>query len=162
MHKFKLIVSSAFSFICRYVWQPVAFMVLLVSGGYVFVYLESAQETAKVKCQGRVELLEDSLINSSNLTKYDLENYFKERQIAEKLQGALSLMDATALCMSIALTTGWGAIVPTTRESKIFFLFYSCISISITAIILKSVSDVIHQIIASFIHQFDLKILRRP
>ena len=152
---------SIVNFLCQYTWQPVLFVVLIVSGGYVFVYLENPQEGKKVKSENQLQSIEDDLIQKFNLTKQTLDDYFAERQQVENIERPLTPIKAFALCQSIALTSGWGRIVPTTKESKIFFLFYSCFSITITAIILKSVSDILHQIIVKLTHFIELSVLKK-
>ena len=152
---------SAACTITRYTWQPLVFIVLIVSGGYVFVYLEDPQENVRLQSQKRLQNTEEDILKTFNITKEKLLDYFTERQHFEGLKGRLTPIKAFALCQSIALTTGWGRIVPTTRESKIFFLFYSCISIAITAIILKSMSDILYKIIANIICYVEKRVLKR-
>ena len=126
----------------------------------MFVYLEKSQETVRVNSVNLLQSMEKDLIKEFNLTKQKLDHYFTERQRVEGIKGKLTPIQAFALCQSIALTTGWGRFVPKTRESKIFFFFYSCISIAITAIILKSVSDILHQIMVKMIHFIEISVCK--
>ena len=155
------ITLSLFRVIGRYIWQPIVFMTLVVSGGYVFVYLESSQVEEKNRSRNHVHLIEKKLTKIYNLTKQEMDDYFKERTRSESMQGGLDPIDAFALCLSIALTTGWGRYVPTTRESKIFFFFYSVISIAITGGILKNLSDATNEMGTRVINWFERVILRR-
>ena len=161
MKTFKSVKSSASNIARTYLWQPLLFIIVMLAGGYVFVALEKSEGGVKRQLQNNLQSIETNILSSQNLTKEELNIYFETRTRAENVQGSLSPLQAFALCQSIALTTGWGRIVPTTDESKVFFLFYSCFSIATTAVIMKSVSSILNDAITRTIKAIDRKIYGR-
>ena len=59
------------------------------------------------------------------------------------------------MCTTIAFTTGSGYVVPKTPQSKVFFIFYSIVSIAVTTLTLLSIGEIIQQGLGRFITCFE-------
>lgn len=139
-----------------YLWQAFLFATILIGGAYIFVCLESPGKEIKAQSEASLRLLENRLRDTYNISQYELDNYANARVYTENLQGGLEPIDAIFLCFSIAYTTGWGYFVPTTKESKLFFLFYSGVSISICTVVLKTISQILLKIISYLLKRVEV------
>ena len=131
------------SLVIKYLVAKITFVLFLFGGSLIFVRLERPQELINKKTQQFNMKLKDSILKKSNISSLELDDYV-ERKIAEsQLQGGIEFFEGLELCFSIAFTTGWGYIVPTTHCSKIFFLFYSVFAICGAGVVFKIVSDIL-------------------
>ena len=137
------------------------FSSILVSGTFIFMKLESYQKETKNKLEKELLDLQDKALNSCVTTADTLNKYADLKREYVNFQGGLNSDQAFRLSLSVAFTTGWGTYVPTTIESKVFFLFYSCISIPIATIMLKCIGDIIHEMIFRFVKCIELTVLGR-
>ena len=135
-----------------------SFCVVLYSGSIIFTNLESSQKEVKIKLETNLLNLQNQLVNKC-ISIDTLNRYADLRREYLEFQGGLDSNQAFRLSLSIAFTTGWGTYVPTTESSKVFFLFYSCLSISIATIMLKSIGDIIHVLLLRLITVVEKKAL---
>ena len=137
----------------------VLFVLMILVGTFTFSYLERSQAEIKNELKAKYEKMQIHALNTSNLSLVTFEAYADTRQKYLEFQGGLNTNEAFRLSLSISFTTGWGAYVPSTPESKVFFLFYSCISISIATVMLKSIGDIIHVLLLRLITVVEKKAL---
>ena len=137
MDNLKQLIKKALLYMC-------VFGIILVAGTYIFVKLEDPQKEEKNKLKAKMTKLQDHVLKNFNISLDLLNDYADLRKAESEFQGGLNPMQAFHLSLSIAFTTGWGIYVPTTDNSKIFFIFYACVSISIATIMLKNLGDILH------------------
>ena len=125
----------------KYLINCTVFLLLMFAGSYIFVKLESLQEDVRKRNTSSSKEFRESLIKKYNITSTDLQ--ILERTNTEDDSQDITFGRGLALTFSIAFTTGWGNVVPTTKASKIFFIFYSVIAICSAGIVFKSVSDIL-------------------
>ena len=115
---------------------------ILLAGSYIFVSLEASQEKHKKLLKANFDNFKVQVQNNCTLPQDTLEKYYALKKKYVDFQGGINTKQAFHLSVSIAFTTGFGTHVPTTDSSKVFFLVYSCISISIATIMLKTIGDI--------------------
>ena len=143
------------SLFIKYILQVVVFIVLLFSGSFVFMQLEKNQNDLKNQQKLYVRNLHDSLLSKCNISQYELNHYMEQNKLLENMQGSITLLEGLELSFSIAFTVGWGYIVPTTKASKIFFIFYSCMIIAMATSFLKTISDILLLLIHKSIEKLE-------
>ena len=138
-----------------------SFCVVLYSGSIIFTNLESSQKEVKIKLKTNLLNLQNQLVNKC-VSIDTLNSYADLRREYLDFQGGLDSNQAFRLSLSIAFTTGWGTYVPTTESSKVFFLFYSCISISIATLMLNCIGEIVHELIYRIVKFTEQRALGRP
>ena len=131
------------SLFIKYLIKSAAFLMILFAGSYIFMRLERPQGIAKEELVLSNQYSRDLLLKKYDITAIDLDTYVKQKINEANFQGSISYLEGLQLSVSIAFTTGWGFIVPTTKNSKVFFFFYSIIAICGAGIVFRSVSEIL-------------------
>ena len=143
------------SLFIRYLGQLFVFSVIILGGAYIFMILERSAEELNEQRLQKLNSTRVSLIQKYNISEKELDDYVEQKVEVHDLQLEVNLLDGMNLCFSIAFTTGWGHVLPTTNSSKIFFFFYSCVSISMATVLLKTISDILILLICQSIEKIE-------
>ena len=131
------------SLFIKYLIKCVVFLLIMLAGTFIFMRLESSQGIVKEQVVSSNQYYRDLLLKKYDMTADDLDNYVEKKINEANIKGSISFVEGLQLTFSIAFTTGWGLIVPTTKDSKIFFFFFSIISICGAGTVLRSVGEIL-------------------
>ena len=136
---------SSQSLLKSLLWRFLLFSFILIAGAYIFICLEKRSNEDKHRAREKLRDINRSLLIHHNISVGQLLQYSESIRLQQIELEELSILMSIYMCTTIAFTTGSGHVVPTTRASKIFFIFYSIVSSAITTLTLVCIGEIIQQ-----------------
>ena len=143
--------ASSKSLIKSLLFRFVLFIFTLLTGAYIFVYLEKRPDVVKYKARENLEMINSSLVSNHNMSVEQLLEISESIKEQKNDLQELTFFYSIYMCSTIAFTTGSGHVVPTTDASKIFFIFYSIVSIAVSTLTLMCMGEIVQQFLRKFI-----------
>eukprot|EP00794_Sanderia_malayensis_P003503 gene3503-4003_t len=136
-------------------------IVILYSGGFIFMYLEAEEAAKSLSPSKELLLLKEEIrkrLNNttSSTTAADVNAMFMNLEKAMKQNGAKEpyRWDYYESCFfvgSLITTIGYGNIAPTTYGGQVFTMFFSLIGIPLTMLVLRNLTTKITNTVAKIV-----------